>query len=161
MRPLEFFHRLRNWGGGRFPVSPGPCKLTECGFFMSFAIWPLSRLALGPPSRSGPLFFLPLVEQGQGQGQQWLCSSLLSFQPAQLPGGWRLRQALYRRPSAREQLPLKGNISQRNIYLPHKCEFMGLLSKLFTSEATLVKRKTGKLKALPLSSAGAWEETPK
>ena len=78
------------------------------------------------------------------------------FPPAQLPGGWKLHSALYQRPIGHRQLRLKGDVALKNIYLPHKCGFIGLLSKLFTSETTLVKRKRkiGRLKALPLSSVG-------
>ena len=85
------------------------------------------------------------------------------FPPAQLPGGWKLHSALYQKPITHRQLRLEGNVTLRNIYLPHKYGFIGLLSKLFTSETTLVKRKgkTGRLAALPLSSIGVWGKIPK
>lgn len=85
------------------------------------------------------------------------------FPPAQLPGGWKFHSALYQKPITRRQLRLEGNVTLGNIYLPHKYGFIGLLSKLFTSETTLVKRKgkTGRLEALPLSSIGVWGKSPK
>jgi len=79
-----------------------------------------------------------------------------AFLPAPLPGGWKHLSEFHQGPIFHQQLPWKENVVLRYIHLLPKCGFLGLLSKLFTSDTTLVKRKRKpeSLKAFPLSSVG-------